>query len=75
MQKSHLLIQLVFNGRAVWQVRQNVSPEICRKMTQEELKAFGEATAHSLGTIIREANPLTSGVAVTGPVSVSKKKR
>lgn len=46
--KSHLLIQLVFNGRAIWQVKQDVPNEHCRRMTPAELKTIGTDNADLL---------------------------
>ncbi len=70
--KSYLLIQLVFNGRAVWQVKQDVPDTHCRRMTQEELAAFGLHAQQSLKRLIEE-NPVKEPVAAAS--EAPRKKR
>lgn len=53
MSKQSLVIQLVFNGNAVWRVKTDVPADICRKMTNDELEAFGKGTGEVLADIIR----------------------
>ncbi len=50
--KSYLLIQLVSNSRAIWQTKQDVPTEHCRRMTQEELDAIAHASADVLSSVI-----------------------
>ncbi len=54
--KSYLLIQLVSNGRAIWQVKQDVPIEHCRRMTPDQLKAVGDSLANELGVIIEDTH-------------------
>lgn len=56
MSKQNLVIQLVFNGSAVWQTKTDVAAEICRKMTNEELEALGKGAGEVLTDIVRNSN-------------------
>jgi hypothetical protein len=76
MQKSYLAIFLNHHGRAVWQVRQEVPAEDCRRMTTAELEAIGVQAARALADIIRDS-PDSSDLLTTdrAPVKDTKKKR
>jgi hypothetical protein len=79
MAKQELLIQLVMDGRAVWQVRQEVAREHCRKMSADELKSIGQAAADRLSGFVRAAkaaDKVLEDVRETPePAASGKKKR
>ncbi len=60
--KSYLLIQLVSNGRAIWQTKQDVPAEHCRRMTQEELEAVAHASADVLAGVV-STQMIAAGIA------------
>lgn len=52
MGSQQITIQLVVDSRLIWQVKQDVPREHCRRMTEEELKAIGSAAAAVLAGIM-----------------------
>ncbi len=52
--KSNVFIQLVVNERIIWQVKQDVPPELCRRMSQVELAALGRMTREALKKVMEE---------------------
>lgn len=54
MAKYEMLIQLIVDGRAAWQVRELVPKEYCRKMTDPELKAVANTLVNELGAIVKD---------------------
>ncbi len=52
MAKQTVIIQLVVDSRVIWQVKQDVPREHCRRMTTEELNAIGGGVVDVLAGII-----------------------
>ncbi len=74
MPKQELLIQLIVGGRPGWQVRVDVPRELCRKMTDSELKSIGKATLDALGATSGSA-PEPPAAAIPEPTASSRKRR
>lgn len=74
MKKPMLLIQLIVNDSAVWQVHQTVDPLLCRNMKQEELESVGVAAALALEETIRFSTG-KSTAEVPGPSTKYAKRK
>ncbi len=71
MKKPMLLIQLIVNDSAVWQVNQDVDRKFCRNMTQPELEAIGAAAALELESVVSKGK---TDAEVPGPNKAAKRK-
>lgn len=74
MAKQEVLIQMIVDGRPAWQVRREVARELCRKMTNEELKRIGNDTINALELLIDAgASPSGSEVRIPIPEPAARK--
>lgn len=73
--KSYLYVQLVANGRTIWQVKQDVPESNCRRMTSAELAAFGLYAQQGLANIIKDPEPAASTKETFVPHVEPRKKR
>lgn len=63
MNKGTLILQLVFNGRAAWQVKTEIAPEHCRRLTDEQaekLKVSLAALLAELAGVPAEAEKIST---------------
>jgi hypothetical protein len=75
MSNTCLLVQLIYHGKAVWQVRQEVPADLCRRMTPAELKSLGDKAEEALMEIISKAEIRAPLAPAPIPARDAKKKR